>query len=194
MGQGLASVVDAGTTLPQRWSNLSCLFYMRCTGPVMVLCSHPHWTDTSSVLPVFLLYNYAYYNFFICMVFFTNITCFVIITVTCGVLISSGSKYRHLNTRMLLVCTHITLGIRWKYQNIQNSLICLLKLICNTFCTYTLVKYVLKVGAPLNGHIFRTFHREYGVCMFENERYDKLDLTIRIQLYQLYIYLSYTGN
>ena len=42
MGQGLASVVNIGTTLRQRWSNLSSnlsLLDMWCTGPVMVLCS-----------------------------------------------------------------------------------------------------------------------------------------------------------
>ena len=38
LGQGLASVVDTGTTLRQRWSNLLCLPDMRCTGPVLVLC------------------------------------------------------------------------------------------------------------------------------------------------------------
>ena len=39
LSQGLDSVDDAGTTLRQRWSNLSCLIDMRCTGPVLVLCS-----------------------------------------------------------------------------------------------------------------------------------------------------------
>ena len=64
LGQGLASVVDAGTTLRQRWSNLLCLPDMRCTGPVMVL-PYTGRTPAQCFLCVFFMYKYAYFNLII---------------------------------------------------------------------------------------------------------------------------------
>ena len=60
LGQGLESVDDAGTTLRQRWSNLSCLIDMRCTGPVLVLCSPTLNGHRLNASCVFLMYNYAF--------------------------------------------------------------------------------------------------------------------------------------
>ena len=82
LGQGLASVVDAGATLRQRWSNFLCLPDMRCTGPVWVL-SYTGRTPAQCFLCGFFMYKYAYFNLIICIYifFFTYITCFVIITV-----------------------------------------------------------------------------------------------------------------
>ena len=59
--------------------------------PLMFTRYAMHWTGDRSLFPYtgrtpaqcflcFLMYNYAYFNFIICM-FFTYITCFVIITV-----------------------------------------------------------------------------------------------------------------
>ena len=72
LGQSLASVVDAGTTQRQRWLNLSCFLDMRCTGPVLVLCSPTLDGNRLSASCVFLMYNYAYFNYH--YMFFTYIT------------------------------------------------------------------------------------------------------------------------
>ena len=82
LGQGLASVVDAGTTLRHCRSNLSCLLDTRCTGPVLVFF-YTGRTPAQCFLCVFLLmYKFAYFKLIICMFFFTYITCFVITTVS----------------------------------------------------------------------------------------------------------------
>ena len=60
LGQGLDSVDDAGTTLRQRWSSLSCLIDMRCTEPVLVLCSPTLDGHRLNASCVFLMYNYAF--------------------------------------------------------------------------------------------------------------------------------------
>ena len=84
------------------------------------------------------------------------------------------SSPKHYNAP--IVCTHVTLEISSKFQNIQNSLISSIELICNIFCT-SVGQICPQSWYPSDWSHFRTFHRENGMCMFEYRRCEELDLT-----------------